>query len=96
MPYIRGTNSGIPSSIVSMNTVVLTSDIEMFRNNPFLSPETMFKSEDSTDLANKLEYFYNNKSKVFLKIKDENRNRFLLYRTSFKRSLVDSYKKILE
>ena len=96
MPYIRGTNSGIPSSIVSMNTVVLTSDIEMFRNNPFLSPETMFKSGDSTDLANKLEYFYNNKSKVFLKIKDENRNRFLLYRTSFKRSLVDSYKKILE
>ena len=95
MPYIRGTNSGIPSSIVSMNTIVLTSDIEMFRNNPFVSPEAMFKSEDSKDLADKLEYFYNNKSKIFLKIKEDNRNHFLLYRNSFQNSLVDSYKKIL-
>lgn len=95
MPYIRGTNSGIPSSIVSLNTIVLTSDIEMFRNNPFVSPETMFKSEDSKDLADKLRYFYNNKSKIFLKIKEDNRNLFLLYRNSFQNSLIDSYKKIL-
>ena len=95
MPYIRGTNSGIPSSIVSLNTIVLTSDIEMFRNNPFVSPETMFKSEDSKDLADKLGYFYNNKSKIFLKIKEDNRNHFLLYRNSFQNSLIDSYKKIL-
>lgn len=95
MPYIRGTNSGIPSSIVSMNTIVLTSDIEMFRNNPFVSSEAMFKSEDSKDLADKLDFFYINKRKVFFKIKEDNRNRFLLYRNSFQSSLVASYKKIL-
>ena len=95
MPYIRGTNSGIPSSIVSLNTIVLTSDIEMFRHHPFVSLETMCKSEDSKDLADKLGYFYNNKSKIFLKIKEDNRNHFLLYRNSFQNSLIDSYKKIL-
>ena len=43
----------------------------------------------------RIEYFYNNKSKIFLRIKEDNRNHFLLYRNSFQNSLVDSYKKIL-
>jgi glycosyltransferase involved in cell wall biosynthesis len=51
LPYTRGTNSGIPSSVVSLNTKLITSDIEMFKNNSLVDKKFIFKSGDSSDLS---------------------------------------------
>lgn len=51
LPYIQGTNSGIISTVLSLGTDVLTSDIPMFNNNPLVRVEDMFKSMDSISLC---------------------------------------------
>ena len=51
LPYTRGTNSGIPSSVVTLNTKLITSDIEMFKNNCLIDKKFIFKSGDSSDLS---------------------------------------------
>lgn len=54
MPYFRGTNSGIPSTIISNKSLVVASDIPMFLNNELINETFLFKSGDSYELANKL------------------------------------------
>jgi len=51
LPYTRGTNSGIPSSVVTLNTKLITSDIDMFKNNSLVDKKFIFKSGDSSDLS---------------------------------------------
>lgn len=52
LPYIRGTNSGIPSTVLSLNTRLITSDIEMFVNNEIIDKKYVFRSEDVNFLKN--------------------------------------------
>ncbi|WP_341221447.1 glycosyltransferase family 4 protein [Polaribacter atrinae] len=54
LPYKRGTNSGIPSQIISSGTLVLASDIPMFKNNSIILKDFLFKSEDYNDLFRKI------------------------------------------
>lgn len=58
LPYRRGTNSGIPSSIISMGTMILASNIEMFKNNQIISKDLLFNSGNASSLANKLVWIY--------------------------------------
>jgi len=58
LPYIKGTNSGIPSSVLSMGTLLITSDIPMFNNNPLIQEVFMFKKNNVDDLCSKLEWVY--------------------------------------
>lgn len=50
LPYTKGTNSGIPSTVLSLGTKLITSDIDMFRNNEVIDKKFMFKNEDSNSL----------------------------------------------
>ena len=59
LPYSKGTNSGLPSSIISLGTLVITSDIPMFRNNPLVPRDFIFKVDNADDLCDKLEWLYN-------------------------------------
>jgi len=59
LPYTRGTNSGIPSSVILMNTLLLTSDIEMFKNNKIIHPSLLFESGNPKSLAERIVYLYN-------------------------------------
>lgn len=95
MPYIRGTNSGIPSSILSMDTIVLTSDIEMFKMNSLISEKLMFKTCNSDDLAHKLSILYNSNSLEIQNIKQDNNRRLKEFGMVFKQNLVLSYEKML-
>lgn len=36
LPYLRGTNSGIPSSVIAMGTNLIVSDIAMFKTNQLI------------------------------------------------------------
>lgn len=53
-PYTGGTNSGVISTVVSLNRDVITSDIGMFADNPFVPEENMFKAGNSDHLCGKL------------------------------------------
>ena len=56
LPYTNGTNSGFPGSIISLGAIPATSDIPIFNNNPLISKEFIFKSEDKGSLISQLEY----------------------------------------
>jgi len=58
LPYKRGTNSGIPSSVISLGTLLITSDIEMFRNNSLINDSYLFRSDNEIDLCAKIEWLY--------------------------------------
>lgn len=51
LPYMQGTNSGIISTVLSLGADVLTSNIPMFKYNPLVRVEDMFKSMDSISLC---------------------------------------------
>jgi len=95
LPYKRGTNSGIPSSVITANTLVLASDIPMFRNNPLISDEFLFKSEDVESLVEKLDWLYN------MSIQDRehyirnNRMLCIKYRMTFRKYINDIYNFLL-
>ena len=96
MPYIRGTNSGIPSSILSMDTIVLTSDIDMFKTNPLISEQLMFKTNNSKDLASKLMALYKCTNNDIQEIKQKNKMKLETYIHTFKKDLISSYKKMID
>ena len=54
LPYTRGTNSGIPSSVVALKTKLITSDIEMFKNNLLLDKRFLFENKNIDDLISKI------------------------------------------
>ena len=91
LPYKRGTNSGIPSSIVSLDVLLITSDIPMFSNNTLIDETFLFKNGDASDLSKKLSDF----SQMSQETKDEylrkNRARFIQYREEFKSTINEVY-----
>jgi glycosyltransferase involved in cell wall biosynthesis len=54
LPYTKGTNSGIPSSVISLGTIPVTSDIPMFLNNELLHSKLIFKSCSVESLSDKI------------------------------------------
>ena len=88
LPYISGTNSGIISTVLSLGTDVITSDIPMFSENPLVKKEDCFKSEDKESLIAKLE------QKHIQKINTSS-SKLTSYRKSFDNGVVHLYKKIL-
>ena len=58
LPYERGTNSGIPSSVLSLGTQLIVSDIPMFRNNSLIDSTSFFESQNIDSLVCKLGEFY--------------------------------------
>lgn len=88
LPYTKGTNSGIISTVLSLGANVITSDISMFQNNPLVSKDDMFIAGDSQSLAKLLEYKYS--------IKKTNSSRETLdgYRQRFAEELIAVYKLI--
>ncbi|MEY8241327.1 MAG: hypothetical protein RPT25_13360 [Cycloclasticus sp.] len=57
LPYERGTNSGIPSSVVDAGAIPITSDIGMFKNNELLDQSLFFESSNELELARVIDHF---------------------------------------
>lgn len=91
LPYTRGTNTGIPSSIISLNTLVLTSDIPMFKNNKLLCSKQLFEANNPIDLEKKLDFFYTLSPKEKKVLVKENMENFFKYKNSFKSKVNDAY-----
>lgn len=54
LPYRRGTNSGVTSTVLALRRSLIVSDIPMFRNHPLIPEGSFFRSGDSADLYERL------------------------------------------
>lgn len=87
LPYLLGTNSGIISTVLSLGTEVITSDLSMFVENELVKPADMFKTGDKESLVLKLEEkFRINQNSSAYKIQN--------YRDKFEEQLTAVYKKL--
>ena len=87
-PYTAGTNSGVISTVVSLGREIITSDIGMFAENPFVPKENMFGAGDYMDLCKKMIAFFEGELKS-----DVNR-RIAAYRKDFNRQVREVYSSI--
>jgi glycosyltransferase involved in cell wall biosynthesis len=89
LPYTKGTNSGIPSSVISLGTLLIASDIPLFRANPLISEDFMFEANSPVDLCRLLNWVYGMTKEEKEHYIDLNRNRFVSYRNSFSKYFVE-------
>lgn len=89
-PYTGGTNSGVISTVVSLGKDVITSDLGMFANNPFVPKENMFKTGDIESLVDKLTEY-----KRGMLISDS-KERVSEFRMVFKEQVKEAYSHIMQ
>lgn len=89
LPYISGTNSGIVSTVLSLNSDILASDIPMFKNNPMLDEASLFKSESALSLVELLKRKITN---ITLK----GMNKIDVYKKTFDTQVYKVYKDICD
>ena len=95
LPYTQGTNSGIPSSIISLGTIPVCSDISMFRNNDLLEENDLFIAGNPAALLEKLIDLSTLSSD---QIKDRHltlARRYNVYRAEFSVAIPNVYQEIL-
>lgn len=88
-PYNAGTNSGVISTVISLNRSVITSDIGMFANNPLISSDSFYKCGDKRAFINRLTEFYHKNSVDYTE-------RIKLYRTQFNTAVKIVYSQLLQ
>lgn len=88
LPYIQGTNSGIISTVLSLGTDVVTSNIPMFSENPLIPKDHMFKTEDCQSFVETLQKLY------LISSKREN-NLLFDYKKKFEKEVVETYEGLL-
>jgi glycosyltransferase involved in cell wall biosynthesis len=54
LPYSRGTNSAVVSTVLAAGKSLVVSDIPMFKNNPLIPAESFFACDDAESLAGRL------------------------------------------
>jgi len=57
LPYLRGTNSAVVSTVLAARKNLIVSDIPMFKSNPLIPPNSFFVCNDADSLVQRLEYF---------------------------------------
>src|SRR5882672_8548600 len=58
LPYQRGTNSAVVSTVLSLRKNMIVSDIDMFNNNPLIPSQSFFRRNSSEHLVERLTYFH--------------------------------------
>lgn len=89
LPYLQGTNSGIISTVLSLGTNVITSDIPMFKENPLVPLENMFRSGDVNALVEKLK-------EKWIVNDDNSRDKMNDYINSFNEGVIEVYTKLYQ
>lgn len=90
LPYKNGTNSGVVSTVLSLDSEVIASDIPMFEQNPLLNQSMLFKSEDVMSLAETMISVY-----VSSNERNDAKERVSHYRDSFSKEVIKVYNSIL-
>lgn len=89
LPYQRGTNSGVISTVKALGTNVLCTDIQMFANNPLVNAEELF-------CVDNVESFIKSVVKLVesVNLKD-NSEQLKSYRTKFNLEVESTYHNLL-
>ncbi len=88
LPYEMGTNSGIISTVISLGTNVITSDIPMFKENAFVHKNNMFEVGNPKSFLNVLD-------SAFKQEKIDTNGIMHLYRKQFSMEVMAAYKELL-
>lgn len=89
LPYQRGTNSGVISTVKALGANVLCSDIQMFMCNPLVNSEELFN-------VNSVESFMESVMKFTeVDILKDNNDQLKLYRTEFDLEVESVYRFLL-
>jgi len=94
LPYTGGTNSGILSTVISLNKPVIASSIEMFNESDFIIDELIFKSGSVLELSNKIKSVINNHENNYKKYLKAIKEKRTSYNLKFKRNLNKTYTNI--
>lgn len=89
-PYTAGTNSGVISTVVSLNRDVITSNLGMFTTNPFVPKENVFTAGDVDSLVRKMGEYMEG-----LLVSDS-KERVVRYKAEFERRVVDVYNVVMQ
>ncbi|ENU5779158.1 hypothetical protein K6U59_00195 [Vibrio vulnificus] len=95
LPYMSGTNSGIPSSVASLGSIPITSDIDMFLNNSLVDKELMFSNGNSDALFELIERVGELTREEISGIKKEQKSRLASYKVRFSEQVIATYKHLL-
>ena len=95
LPYTRGTNSGIPSSVYSLESLIICSDIPMFKNNSLILDKYLFSNGDIFSLSRKIKDIYSLSNEERSKLVVENNMIFNDYRNKFYYIINKTFNKIL-
>lgn len=87
LPYIHGTNSGIISTVLSVGTNVITSDLPMFTQNPLVGTGNTFIVGNKKSLIDMLQ-------KKWVQKTNPNKNTLLNYKKEFENEVCKVYDKI--
>lgn len=88
LPYLKGTNSGIISTVLSLGANVIASDIPMFQENPMVDNDNMFTAGNQESLLAML-------CSKYLVSEDKDTKAVLSsYRKRFKEETVAAYNQL--
>ncbi|MCM1141892.1 MAG: glycosyltransferase, partial [Muribaculum sp.] len=89
LPYLRGTNSGVVSTVLGLGKIPICSDIPMFKNNPLISERLLFHNESVDSLVEKMNEMVNEGINLNIDsiITD--------YKNNFENEVIKTYNKIL-
>lgn len=88
LPYLKGTNSGIASDVLSLGANIVTSDLPMFKENPLVDDDDMFVTGNSKSLLKILKNKYENIAKK------NSRERVDEYKRIFAEEVLKTYSEI--
>ena len=84
LPYSRGTNSAVVSTVLAAGKNLVVSDIPMFKDNPLIQPESFFACDDAESLAGRLAYFCDLGPEQQRQLAIERDRRMPLYEAAFR------------
>ncbi|WP_129408543.1 glycosyltransferase [Marinitoga lauensis] len=94
LPYTKGTNSGILSTVSSLLKPSITSDLKMFLESDFSIKNLIFKKGDSEDLYKVLKWVIDNHSKEYENLVRKLNDKVVKYERNFWKEVEYAYKKI--
>lgn len=95
LPYDKGTNTGIASTAITLGKFVIASDIPLFKTNPLLFNDLLFKQGNPIDLCKVLIKVFHFDSNEIDRYKNETMKKIDLYNNEFKYQINNVFKKEL-
>ena len=95
LPYLDGTNSGIPGSALSLGSIPITSNIPMFQNNELVFEQYMFNPGEVNSLVAVLRQLNKLKEDDLAMLVQSSLSKLMKYKSSFDDEVNRVYKDII-